>query len=352
MSGAFGETATSTGSMVPVYASDDEGTALTVMSLLEEHQIPALVSSELEGTFLASTGAGDTQVLVPTSMLGRARQVLNAYEFHTVFDAAYAPVERPSVFPYAAPSPQEEEEEQTFAEQLGPLERELPDPGPFASRARAALGAIVGGLGFQRLFEQVVGEGEAFRRLGASAASWSEPWRLVTASFIHGGPTHMMSNAIFGLLIGVVLFGTHMFGATALVWLLSSAAGLAAEVLMSPEALVVGASAGNYGLVGLWTRGQFERAKVSALPRRERIRTIGVLLLLIPGAMTPFSSSGTRVAVIAHLVGYFVGVLLGGIFHRKLLEEDFEGIETRSGLAAVLTVGLVGLSFAFALGQS
>lgn len=222
------------------------------------------------------------------------------------------------------------------------VERELPDSGPLMPRLILALSAIGFGVAMQRALETLLGPGGAISALAASPARALEFWRYLTAGFMHFGIAHYLSNAIFGVLIGVVLFGTHGAGAAMIAWIVSTVVGISAETLFSPDvAWIAGASAGNYGLVGLWAKGQLDRSRVSLLPRRERLRTMGVLLILVPGALTPVTGSGSRVAVMAHAAGFVAGFLVGYVFERKLLPETFLRIERRSKIAQWVAVGLV-----------
>jgi membrane associated rhomboid family serine protease len=151
----------------------------------------------------------------------------------------------------------------------------------------------------------------------------------------------------------VVLLGTHHFGATALVWLLSSTTGLATEATLTPEAvLIAGASAGNYGLVGLWANGQLDRARRSLLPKREKMRTLGILLILLPGALTPISSTGSKVAVLAHLGGFLGGFLLGFVFKRRLIDRELPMIAQRSRIAFGVAAAIVVSTMSFVLYQA
>jgi len=224
-----------------------------------------------------------------------------------------------------------------------------PDPGPLAWRITMVLLAIGFGVLVQRAAELGLGARAPIDLFAASLHS-GEAWRFVTAGFIHFGVGHALSNAIFGTVIAVVLFGTHRPGAVALTWLLASALGILAETTATSSlALVAGASAGNYGLVGLWAKGQLDRARIVPMPVRERLRTLGILAVLAPGALTPVTQAGARVAVLAHAAGFVVGFLCGYFFLRRVKEEGFWRIERRAKLGGVLSAAVVLFAFSAAL---
>ncbi|MCC7383591.1 MAG: rhomboid family intramembrane serine protease [Deltaproteobacteria bacterium] len=234
----------------------------------------------------------------------------------------------------------------------GAPELELPDSGPVLPRMIVALSAIAFGSGLQRALSIWLGPDAAIQALAASSAHAGEWWRLVSAGFAHFGVTHQLSNAVIGLVLGVVLLGTHRAGAVMLTWLVASAIGVGAQMFGSPEtSWIAGASAGNYGLVGLWAKGQIERAQHAHLPRRERLRTLGVLLLLVPGALTPVTSTGARVAVIAHAAGFVAGFVCGYVFQRRLLPEAFLRVEQRARVALWIALSIVAISL-FMAGQA
>lgn len=367
--------------MVPVLASNDEGRSRAALSLLEAHGIPALLDADLEGGafvgFHDPVPEGWSQVLVPISMRANALEVLRNYEGEGAArrsrPASAFEVPRPGTRGLRSPTPMNAElglralqrgvsygsDPEHDVPGLAPGEvlddglrgADLPEPSPLTGRLTTALSAIAFGGAMQQLLSWWKGPETLLAQLAARSGHWDELHRLVTASFLHGGPGHFLSNAGFGLVFGAVLFGTHGVGAAALVWLLSSAVGLSAEVGMSSAALVIGASAGNYGLVGLWARGQLERSRVAVLPRRERLKTIGVLLLLLPGALTPFSSTGTRIAVLAHVAGFMTGYLLGFVFPRRLLSQDLDRLEDRSRLAGLVAVVIAAAGWVVGLGH-
>lgn len=357
----------STGPMVPVLASNDEGRSRAILELLEGHGIPAVLDVDVDGFVGLHEPVPDgwNQVLVPFSMRADALEVLHQEDLEAPRRRSTSPafeIPRPTGRSPRQPNPLTETPRRVdplppTAPGYGPLdpgedEREelrLPDPSPVQGRIQMALAAIAFGGFAQRGLEQFFGADVVRRALGAHDLL-DGLHRAITAAFLHGGPSHFLSNAAFGLVFGVVLFGTHRAGATALVWLVASVVGFSAELGLSSEALVViGASAGNYGLVGLWTRGQLERAQLALLPRREALKTLGILLLLLPGAITPFSSTGTRIAVLAHVGGFVAGYFCGFVFHRRLLPSGFENIDERSRWAGVVAMSATATAWGLGL---
>ena len=374
-----GESAISIGAMVPVLASNDDRKARAALTILEDHGIPAVVDTDLGPVFFGlhePVPEGWRQVLVPSSMRSTALEILRREETEVRRarpPGAHAPFEaprpggrgpRPPGPPPALPSrtgdvpspsrtPGSSRSPEPPLGWAGLAPGDEPDPGgprhhldrlpvlPTATRLTWALLAIAGGMLVQRVLETGWGRAAVFEALAARAPLLEELHRLVTAGFLHSGAGHMLSNAAFGIVFGVVVFGTHLPGAAAATWLLGSMVGFSAELGLDPAATVVGASAGNYALVGLWARGQLERSRLEVLPRRELLKTLGILLLLVPGALTPFSSTGSRIAVLAHVGGFFAGYLAGLLFRRRLLLDQLKVIEARSRVAGAVALSVV-----------
>lgn len=355
-----GEGAVSTGPLVAVHQPRSEADAAAVIRLLEAHHIPALSSRGLASGWSFDAAGGP--ILVPAALRGSALEVLRARPRDPDRPAAGA---SPPASMGAAPSPAVERPPESGgafdpggsadvdeAVWSAPIER---PEAPHESRrwwVALALLAVATGLLLQVGVDAWLGRRAAIELFGAQADAWPELHRWVTAGFIHGSGAHATGNALFGLLIGWAAFQTHGVGAAAFVWLASSVVGMVAQTSLHPEAMVIGASAGNYGLVGLWARGQWERASRRALPRREVLRTVGVLALLIPGAFTPFTSDGRPIAVAAHALGFCGGALAGLVFPRRLAPEATAATDRRSDAAGWMAVGVAALSFALALGRA
>lgn len=150
--------------------------------------------------------------------------------------------------------------------------------------------------------------GGALTEWGAkSPAIWGgEGYRLLTATFLHADPLHLLLN-----MYALYLFGTLVEGLAGkirfvLVYLLSGAVGYLASLMGQPEALAIGASASLFGLMGYTLHYRLRR-----LPRRFMsidgafVQILGINLIL--GFMV------TRIDQTAHLGGFFGGFCLASV---------------------------------------
>jgi membrane associated rhomboid family serine protease len=83
--------------------------------------------------------------------------------------------------------------------------------------------------------------------IGVAQGDW---WRLITAPFLHYGPLHLGLNMLVLWFIGPALedfFGPLRY---LLLYLVAGLAGSAGALIMSPNALTVGASGAIWGLMG------------------------------------------------------------------------------------------------------
>jgi membrane associated rhomboid family serine protease len=230
-----------------------------------------------------------------------------------------------------------------------PIDTPLPESGPLVPRLVVALAAIGFGIGVQRALESALGPGGAAAAMAARGLALDELWRLVTAGFFHFSLAHLASNLAFGLMFGVVLFGTHGVGAAMAAWLVASVVGIGTEAAVSSGVLVAGASAGNYGLAGLWAKGQLDRGRRAFLPRVDRLKALGIVLVLAPGALTPVTQSGARVAVLAHAMGFLAGAMMGIVFERRVVPRELAALDRRARWGQWLSLVAVALAFAAGL---
>lgn len=147
-------------------------------------------------------------------------------------------------------------------------------------------------------------------RGSASAAKIldGELWRTVTALSLHGDIAHALANAFAMGLFFSALSGQFGIGLAALFITATGGAGnLANAYLQGPPHNAVGASTAIFGAVGMLGGLGLVRRRRAKESRRRAWITIAASLALL-GML---GSSGARVDVLAHLLGFFAGGVLG-----------------------------------------
>jgi membrane associated rhomboid family serine protease len=162
-------------------------------------------------------------------------------------------------------------------------------------------------------------------------AGHGEPWRLLTANFLHGGAVHLTLNVLCLLALGALV--ERPLGAlrTMLVLGLSAVTAMASAWLAGYDVLV-GASGMVAGLAGaaLW----LEFRRTDLLPAGWRLPRRLFLGALTLDALLPLAV--TIIAGAAHVAGFLAGALAASLCAgRGLRREPLR-------LDALLAVGLVG----------
>jgi len=184
-----------------------------------------------------------------------------------------------------------------------------PVPGAWAGTALAAALLVL-------FFVLQSGNALGLDWMGAGAADGSairsgQVWRAVTALSLHSGVVHLLSNLLFGALIGFLVCYTHGGG---LGWLAILLAGVVGNVgnafLQGPGHVSVGASTAVFGAVGVLCGSEWRRRR---LLRQRRLRlaapiVIAALLLGLYG--TPMELP-TRTDMGAHVTGLIAGLAIG-----------------------------------------
>ena len=109
----------------------------------------------------------------------------------------------------------------------------------------AFVGQVAGGGGLDGRAGTVYENGALFGPLVADG-DW---WRIVTAGFLHAGPLHILFNMYFLYFLGTLLepvIGKLRFG---LIYVVSLFGGSLGALLVSPDAVTVGASGAVFGLM-------------------------------------------------------------------------------------------------------
>jgi len=141
-----------------------------------------------------------------------------------------------------------------------------------------------------------------------------EWWRLVTATFLHGGVDHLIGNLISLYVLGLAC--EHALGASGvlLVYMTSGIAGGAVSMLMNPGPSV-GASGAIFGLMGAIIMVLYTK-RDEIVVREKRIGAViavwaGYTLFL--GALNPVVDNG------AHLGGLTAGLIAGRWIPTRLM---------------------------------
>jgi len=172
-------------------------------------------------------------------------------------------------------------------------------------------GILAGSLLFGFFAATVLCNAAAWLERGSANAAGivdGEFWRAITALTLHGDIAHALSNGFaMGVFLGALSsqLGT---GLAAALTLASGALGnLANAYLQGTPHNAVGASTSVFGAVGmLGSLALMRRRRATESSRRAWVSIAASLALL--GML---GSSGTRVDVAAHLLGFLAGGLLG-----------------------------------------
>ncbi|HKA50067.1 MAG TPA: rhomboid family intramembrane serine protease [Candidatus Dormibacteraeota bacterium] len=141
---------------------------------------------------------------------------------------------------------------------------------------------------------------------GVAAGDW---WRAITAGFLHSGLLHLGFNMVVLYMLGPPLegaLGRIRFTVLYFTALIASSLG---ALLLTPNALTVGASGAIFGLMGAVVVGQ----RASGIdPRRSGILTWIVINLVFTVVVPGVSIGG-------HLGGLAGGLIAGSLLFRRSL---------------------------------
>lgn len=173
------------------------------------------------------------------------------------------------------------------------------------------------------------------------AAGYFEPWRLLTAAFLHLGFFHILFNMLMLYVLGAAVeraMGTWRFLAVYILSALGGSMAVIAWVFVAPATLtqgVVGASGAIYGLFGA----------VFIAQRRSGMSTNSILILLAINLAYGFLVPG--ISWQAHIGGFLVGLLTAAVY---LWVADFTRGPRRSQRLLWDVVATVALTVALSAG--
>jgi len=152
----------------------------------------------------------------------------------------------------------------------------------------------------------------------SSAIRSGQVWRAVTALTLHSGVVHLLSNLVFGALIGFLVCYTHGGGLGWLAILLAGVLGNVANALLQgPGHVSVGASTAVFGAVGVLCGSEWRRRHLLRQRRLRRAAPIVIAVLLLGLYGTPVELP-TRTDMGAHVTGLVAGLGIGTILPNLL----------------------------------
>jgi membrane associated rhomboid family serine protease len=176
---------------------------------------------------------------------------------------------------------------------------------------------IATGSDWQTLSGRIYQEGALY---GPAVAN-GDWWRLISSSFLHAGPIHLLFNMLalwwFGRALESYLGPARYIG----LYFASALAGAAGALLLSPTTPTVGASGAVFGILG-----------AGLVLERKRIYVFGGAALAIVAINLVFTFTISSISIGGHIGGLF-----GGIACMLALTRF------RTGAASFLAIALVGI---------
>lgn len=161
-------------------------------------------------------------------------------------------------------------------------------------------------------------------------------WRLITAAFLHYGPIHLAMNMLALWLFGPALESALGASRFVLLYLAAGLAGSAGVLLLSPEAVTVGASGAIYGLFGA----------ILVLERQGTYVFGGsvIPLLVINFAFTLFIPG---ISIGGHFGGFVGGALAILVLSRFGRRRVVHARNDLLGYAGLVAVGILSVAVAY-----
>jgi membrane associated rhomboid family serine protease len=163
-----------------------------------------------------------------------------------------------------------------------------------------------------------------------------EWWRLFTAAFLHANLIHLAMNMVFLWWIGAPVEEAIGRARYALLYLVSGLAGSAGALLLSPNAITVGASGALFGILG--AAFIFER-------QRSYVLGGGALGIIVLNLVFTFTIG--NISIGGHLGGLAGGGVAALALSRFGRTHAIYGRPGLLGLAGVLAVGVASILVAY-----
>jgi membrane associated rhomboid family serine protease len=161
-------------------------------------------------------------------------------------------------------------------------------------------------------------------------------WRLMGAAFLHANLIHLGMNMLFLWWIGAPVEEALGRARYALLYVVSGLAGSAGALVVSPEAVTVGASGALFGILG--AAFVFERQRMYVLGG-------GALTIILLNLALTFTIRGISIG--GHIGGLVGGALAALALSRLGRAHAAYGRPGVAGIAGVVAVGIASVALAY-----
>ena len=201
------------------------------------------------------------------------------------------------------------------------------------------LWALATGSSLGSLSGPVLREGALFignDQIGLAAGEW---YRLLTSAFLHGSITHLAMNMLVLWLVGAPLEAAIGRGRFIGIYLVSGLGGAAGALLLSPDAITVGASGAIFGLFG-----------AALVAERQGTYLLGgsVMGLVIINFVFTFAFASAGISAGGHIGGFLAGALAMLALTRFGRGHAAYGRPGLIGVLGIVAVGVFSVAVAWA----
>jgi membrane associated rhomboid family serine protease len=170
---------------------------------------------------------------------------------------------------------------------------------------------------------------------GVADGAW---WRLITAAFLHYGPIHLGMNMLALYWFGIPVEHALGRGRYLLVYLVSGLAGSAGALVVTPDALTVGASGAIFGVLG-----------AAFVLERQGSMVFGGQALAMIVLNLVFTFVVGNISIGGHIGGLIGGALCMLALSRFGRGHAIYGRPGLLGIAGVLAIGVASVAIAYAV---
>ena len=162
----------------------------------------------------------------------------------------------------------------------------------------------------------------------------TQPWRMVSAAFLHASILHLLFNMYSLFIFGPVIERLVGRGRYLVLYLLAAFGGSVAVLVLAPTQTVVGASGAIFGLLGAFFVIQ------------RRLGGNSTQLLILIGLNVVFGFVIPNVSWQAHIGGLLVGAAVAAIYHstRRRDQRVVQIVSVAAVAAALIAITAVAVT--------